>query len=279
VDLLIATDGKQGLQMAVTVQPDLILLDVEMPDPDGFTVCRDLKSRPETMQIPIVFLTGVSSSEEKIKGLELGAIDYITKPFDPAELRARVRASLRTKYLLDLLAKKAQIDGLTGLWNRGQFDHRLASELSLAKRTNDPLSVMMVDIDNFKSINDTFGHPTGDEIIRQVGQIITDCVRLEDVVCRYGGEEFAIVMPNTSSERASIAAERIRRKLNDGDLNALGENIKVTASFGVAGSRGASDRTVRAADEALYRAKRCGRNRIERAADVAPEAPNKPQAA
>ena len=115
IDVFIATGGEQGLKMAMEVQPDLILLDVEMPKPDGFTVCRELMSRTEMMQIPVIFLTGATSSEEKIKGLELGAIDYITKPFDPAEMRARVRASLRTKYLLDLLAKKAQIDGLSGL--------------------------------------------------------------------------------------------------------------------------------------------------------------------
>ncbi len=279
IDVHVAISGEQGLAMALEVQPDLILLDVEMPHPDGFTVCRKLKERPETMQIPVVFLTGVSSSEEKIKGLELGAIDYITKPFDPAELRARVRASLRTKYLLDLLGKKAQIDGLTGLWNRGYFDQRLASELSLTRRTGDALSCMMADIDHFKQINDRFGHPAGDEVIRRVGQVMVECVRLEDVVCRYGGEEFAVIMPNTSGERAAIVAERMRRSLCDKPLEVRGETIAISASFGVTTAGPDAETTLRQADEALYRAKRGGRNRVERAtSSEAPEAIKVPAA-
>src|SRR6185369_4418008 len=118
-----------------------------MPDMDGFEVCRRLKAQPATMNIPIVFLTGAGSTDEKIRGLNLGAVDYVTKPFEPAELRARVRASLRTKYLLDLLTQKAMIDGLTGLWNRKYFDQRLESEIALRQRVTSPLSLIMVDVD------------------------------------------------------------------------------------------------------------------------------------
>jgi len=217
-----------------------------------------------------VFLTGATSSEEKIKGLDLGAIDYITKPFDPAELRARVRASLRTKFLLDLLAKKAQIDGLTGLWNRGHFDQRLSSEIALARRTGHPLACVMVDVDHFKQINDNHGHPTGDEVIRRVGQILCDCVRIEDVVCRYGGEEFAILMPNTTAERAAAVAQRMRRAIADGPMTIKQHTLNVTASFGVAAVASQHDSPVAHADQALYNAKRNGRNRVEVATIAAP---------
>lgn len=264
VDVLASNDGRKGYELARVLEPDLILLDVEMPVTDGYTICRQLKSDPKTMNIPVVFLTGATSSEEKIKGLDLGAIDYITKPFDPAELRARVRASLRTKFLLDLLAKKAQIDGLTGLWNRGHFDQRLASELALSKRTGDPLACMMIDVDLFKQTNDQYGHPVGDEVIRQVGQILSDCVRLEDIVCRYGGEEFAILMPNTTAERAVAVAERMRHAIADAPLTIKTHHVPVTCSFGVASTIG-SGAIVAAADDAIYRAKRNGRNRVETA--------------
>src|SRR4051812_22667076 len=166
IELHSAFDGETGIATALNLLPDLILLDVDMPSPDGFEVCRRLKDDPATMTIPVVFLTGMASTEQKIRGLELGALDYILKPFDPAELRARVRTSLRQKYLLDLLAKKAMIDGLTGLWNRTYFDQTLAAQLALFRRAGYPCSVILTDVDNFKLINDQFGHPTGDEALR-----------------------------------------------------------------------------------------------------------------
>src|SRR5438552_10201412 len=172
VELHSAFDGDAGVLAACNILPDLILLDVDMPNPDGFEVCRRLKADPATMNIPIVFLTGVSSTEQKIRGLELGALDYILKPFEPAELRARVRASLRQKYLLDLLSKKAMVDGLTGLWNRTYFDQTLAAQMALARRAGYPFSVIIADVDHFKSINDRYGHPTGDEVLRAVAQTI-----------------------------------------------------------------------------------------------------------
>lgn len=263
IEVFVASDGVSGLQRASEVLPDLILLDVDMPQPDGFAVCRELKTRPETMQIPVVFLTGVSSAEEKIRGLELGAVDYITKPFDPAELRARVRASLRTKYLLDLLSKKAQIDGLSGLWNRGYFDHRLRTEISLCRRTRDPLSIVMADIDHFKQINDQHGHPSGDEVVRRVGQLLMESVRTEDIVCRYGGEEYAVILPNTPAAQAAVVAERMRLKIVEHEVKVHGASLQVTASFGVCGAELDAADCVIHADEALYRAKRSGRNRVE----------------
>lgn len=263
VELISAYDGESAIHLAGELQPDLVLLDVDMPVQDGFEVCRRLKSTPDTLAIPIIFLTGAASTEEKIKGLELGAVDYITKPFDPAELRARVRATLRTKYLMDLLAKKAMIDGLTGLWNRAYFEQRFSQESSSAIRAGRPLSLVITDVDHFKSVNDAFGHPAGDDVLRGVAQTIQEQCRTEDVVCRYGGEEFVIIAPNISIEGAHALAERIRLAVASRAVVRRSGEIRVTCSFGVAdreicGTAG----MLEAADRALYHAKFTGRNRV-----------------
>jgi len=264
VDILSAHSGEVGAAMARDAAPDTILLDVEMPFPVGFEVCRRLQADPATSSIPIIFLTGASTTEEKVRGLELGAVDYITKPFDPAELRARVRASLRTKYLLDLLAKKAQIDAMTGLWNRAHFEQRLATELSLAERKGYTFSIVLADVDHFKSINDRYGHPCGDAVLRMVAQVLVDSHRLEDIVCRYGGEEFVMLLPATSSDSAVTVAERSRARIADSVLPHGQDRIQVTCSFGIASTEeGTGAEVVRQADQALYAAKRAGRDRVE----------------
>src|SRR5439155_6410206 len=222
---------------------------------------------PSTMNIPIVFLTGAGSTDEKIRGLELGAVDYITKPFDPAELRARVRAALRTKYLIDLLSKKAMIDGLTGLWNRTYFDQTLAAQLSLSRRSGQPISVVVCDLDHFKEINESCGHLTGDEALRVVAACMQATCRIEDVVCRYGGEEFGIIVPNTPADRALIMAERLRNNIAKLKLQHRGVPVPIMCSFGIADVASAGDKDiVAAADAALYREKHRGRNQIEIAA-------------
>jgi two-component system, cell cycle response regulator len=279
IELLDAHGGSEGLRKARELEPDLILLDVDMPSPDGFEVCRRLKADLATAGIPIVFLTGASSSEEKIQGLDLGATDYVTKPFDPAELKARVRASLRTKYLLDLLNKKAQIDGLTGLWNRAYFHERLEQEISLARRQQRPVACILADADHFKSINDRFGHPFGDDALRTIASAIAEACRREDVVCRFGGEEFIILTPQTDLAGAAIHAERVRQVVRGKSLSHRGTAVPLTLSFGVAAVAARdfdSDRIeaklIELADAALYRAKQAGRDRVE----VAPEISNIP---
>jgi diguanylate cyclase (GGDEF)-like protein len=263
VELFFAVGGQEGLEMAPRVLPDLILLDIDMPELDGYEVCRRLKLDPITEAIPVIFLTGAASTEDKIRGLELGATDYITKPFDPAELRARVRASLRTKYLVDLLARKAMIDGLTGLWNRAYFETRLSSELSLSRRTSQPLACVMIDLDHFKQINDRYGHPFGDECLRVIGQLLGECCRSEDIVCRYGGEEFVILAPNTGAAAAAELAERIRAAVESFNWSGRGQNAKVTCSLGVADVIDAPPPGIlEMADAALYKAKHEGRNRV-----------------
>jgi diguanylate cyclase (GGDEF)-like protein len=263
VNLHFAASGADGLKMAETLAPDLILLDVDMPDPNGFEVCRRLKLNEVLANTPIVFLTGAGTTEEKIRGLELGALDYITKPFDPAELRARVRAALRLKFMMDLLARKAQIDALTGLWNRRYFDQRFEAELSLACRGKRPLAVLMIDLDRFKSINDNHGHPAGDEMLRRIAQVLAQSVRTEDVVCRYGGEEFAIIAPGISSGAADLS-ERLRAVVERHEVMIAGKRVPMTVSIGWAASVAQPDQSLlQSADAALGRAKKAGRNRVE----------------
>jgi two-component system cell cycle response regulator len=275
VEMHFADGAVAGLAMAASIQPDLVLLDVDMPEVDGFEACRRLKADPGTSGIPVVFLSGASTAQQKVQGLDLGAVDYVTKPFDPAELRARVRAALRTKYLMELLAKRAMIDGLTGLWNRACFEQRLASEMSLARRSQRPLSCAMLDLDHFKKINDTHGHPFGDEVLRGVAQLIQETCRAEDVPCRYGGEEFVLLLPNTPLAGAMALAERIRAAVSEYPFVARRARVPVTCSIGIADNfLGAPDEAagnnslIDLADQALYRAKHEGRNRAVGALDL-----------
>src|SRR4051812_49177127 len=249
--------------MAATMKPDVILLDIQMPEMDGYEVCRLLRASPQTVNVPIIFISGADSTEEKIRGLDLGATDYVTKPFDPAELRARVRVALRTAFLMDLLARKAMIDGLTGLWNRSYLDARLSAEIAHAQRTQRPVSCIMLDVDRFKFINDRFGHPFGDEVLRMIAVTLGASCRTEDIVCRYGGEEFAVLLPNTSGAAGIELAERLRGAIETEPLRFKQHEVKVTASFGVAELQPNDPRTViEAADAGMYVAKQSGRNRV-----------------
>jgi diguanylate cyclase (GGDEF)-like protein len=257
-----AYSGEEGLALAATLLPDVILLDVEMPKPNGFEVCRRLKDNPMLSNIPVIFLTGVTTVEEKVKGLNLGAIDYVTKPFDAAELQARIINSLRNKELLDLLSKKAMIDGLTGLWNRRYLDQRLAEELAFAKRHKNPMACVMADIDHFKSINDTHGHGFGDLVLKGIANILQQLCRDEDICCRYGGEEFAILVRNTDGVRAKLLAERLRKVVETTPFKSGLLSTVVTCSFGVADLGTGSDDILKNADKALYVSKEGGRNRV-----------------
>lgn len=256
-----ALDGEEGIRIAGDLHPDTILLDVDMPLVNGFEVCRRLKADPALSPIPVIFLTGQTSTAEKVKGLNLGAIDYITKPCDVAELQARVRAALRTKELVDLLATRALVDGLTGLRNRAYFDQRLVEELARERRARTPLACCMADVDQFKRINDTHGHGFGDMVLRGVAQIISDSCREEDVVCRFGGEEFVILTPGVNGAGARVLAERVRANIAAHVFMRGGVSLNITCSFGVSETTG-GESPVEAADAALYRAKSAGRNQV-----------------
>jgi two-component system cell cycle response regulator len=265
LELLVAMSGKEGLAAAKERHPAIVLLDLDMPDVDGFEVLRHLKNDPDTLHIPVIVLSGLQSAQDKVTAFDLGAVDYITKPFNLTELRVRVRSALRMHRLVEMLSQRAQIDSLTGLWNRAYFDRRWNDEVSGALRHGRPLSLAMMDIDHFKSINDTYGHPSGDAVIQGLAKILTREPRQEDVACRYGGEEFALIMPDTAPGDALNLCERIRQAMRDVIWPRHPEK-KITISIGMAGAERAGDLTAAAwlemADKNLYQAKRNGRDQV-----------------
>lgn len=275
LSLLYAYGADEGLKIARHDLPDLILLDLDMPGTDGMVFCRQLKDDAALTDIPVIFLTGNIDVSTKVQAFELGAVDYVTKPFDAVELKARVRAALRTKRYHDLLVTKAQIDALTGLWDRGHFDDQLAVEVSVMARQGHPVSLVMADIDRFKPVNDIHGHPFGDALLQRVARALNHTSRDSDVVCRYGGEEFAIILRNTPAAGAIRVANRLRREVAAIELKSGRVQVSITASFGVAGSdqfddpSGVSSETLLvAADDALYRAKSNGRDRVVGSCDL-----------
>jgi two-component system, cell cycle response regulator len=266
LELVSADGGEQGLVLATERKPTLMLLDLDMPGIDGFTVLRKVKSDPNTVNTAIIVLSGLHSPQDKVTAFDLGAVDYITKPFELTELRVRVRSALKMQRLLQMLSQKAQIDGLTGLWNRAFFNNRWAEEEARVQRHRRPLSIAMIDVDHFKSINDTYGHPAGDAVLQELAKLLQRECRTADIPCRYGGEEFSVIMPDTAPQDAMVLCERIRVALAGMEWARHPER-KVTASLGLAG---VSDgvplspevKLVDLADQALYAAKRGGRNRV-----------------
>ncbi len=263
-DILCAEGGKAGMEIAKREMPDLILLDIDMPDMSGFEVCRALKADSEMCMIPVLFLSGFVSAEDKTKGLDLGGVDYITKPFDAYELQARVRAALRTKNLQDLLIEHAHIDPLTGLPNRRALMERLQQEWARMERHGQPFSFIMADVDHFKKVNDAYGHLVGDQLLREIAKVFTKQCRNIDTPARYGGEEFAVLVPQATAEQARNLAERCRRNIEEIAIPVKDEAVRSTASFGIAESTGvaAPEALIEHADEALYAAKVAGRNKV-----------------
>ena len=265
LEIVTADSGAKGLKLAKSEKPDLILLDVDMPKVSGFDVCRKLKTNKDLCMIPVIFLTGSDNTQDKIKGLNVGAVDYVTKPFDAFELKARVNAALRTKRMQDLLIEYAHIDPLTGIPNRRALTERLRKEWMRVRRHGGKLSFIMADIDHFKRVNDTYGHSIGDEVLQKIAQAIVSQCREIDLPARYGGEEFAIIVPDESAERAGELAERCRQATSDLRINLGDEDVQITASFGVADIADAPatvEDLIKAADDALYKAKQAGRNQI-----------------
>ncbi|MCK4887570.1 MAG: diguanylate cyclase, partial [Planctomycetes bacterium] len=207
--VLPAKDALAGMQIAINEKPDLILLDIMMPEINGFEMCRRLKANSETSSIPVIFISAKSQTSDKIEGLEIGGVDYITKPFDMGELKARVSNTLKTLELEEKILSLANTDELTGLPNRRRFFDILERELHYVKIKNKPLAVAMIDIDHFKNVNDTYGHLDGDAVLRQMGKVLQENMYPLDVVARYGGEEFIVIMPETSLTKATQAANRL----------------------------------------------------------------------
>lgn len=278
IDLRHANSGREAMEFILTNDVATVLLDLGMPDMDGFEVLRALGAKDDTTHVPVIVLSGQQDSQDKVMAFALGAMDYITKPFDLAELRARLRSSLRLHRLVRMLSERAQLDGLTGLWNRSHFDERLSQLVTTAERSNRPLSLALFDLDHFKSINDNYGHPAGDAALQGAADIISQSARGSDIACRYGGEEFAVIMPETTPEQALTLCNRIRDAIAARDWQAHPDR-KITVSIGVAGSDGScglpADQWVAHADAALYKAKENGRNRVV----VTPLTPGKPKLA
>jgi len=264
VDILCAAAGCEALEVARREKPDLVLLDVDMPGMSGFDVCRAIKADPNLSIIPVIFLSGSGSAEDKVRGLDMGAVDYVTKPFDAFELRARVRAALRTKRLQDLLAERAHIDPLTGLANRRALDERLRQEWARLSRHGGKLSLIMADIDNFKHINDTYGHSIGDVVLQAVAQAVANQCREMDFCARFGGEEFIILVPDESAANAARLAERCQRAIEGIRVETERDTVCPTASFGVCETEPdwTVEKLIEFTDQALYEAKRSGRNTV-----------------
>jgi len=280
LEVVCSETAGEGLDLAHREQPDLILLDIQMPEMSGFDVCRQLKADPQTCMIPVIFLASSENTADKVRGLDLGAVDYVTKPFDGFELRARVRAALRTKHLQDLLIQYAQIDPLTELWNRRALTERLGQEWARIQRSGGSLAFIMADLDRFKQINDKHGHHVGDQVLREVARLVADGCRQSDLPARYGGEEFAVLLPDQDADAAACLAERCRCRIEQSFTDRDGPTPNVTASFGVSDSTEADspDALLRCADVALYEAKSAGRNCVRRTPHPAAvlNAPNAP---
>lgn len=262
-----AVDGLDAVKCARVLRPDLVLLDVELLAIDGHEVMRRLKADPELADVPVVFLTGRAATADIVEGLRLGAHDYLRKPFEPAELTARVGAALRVKVLQDQLRELSRVDGLTGVANRRHLDEQLRSLCSAAQRHATPIAVALFDLDHFKFVNDRYGHPTGDEALRTAAGVLRQGLRVEDVVGRWGGEEFLAVLPQTDLDGAVAISERLRERLAATPLHLeAGDEVMITCSVGCAarerGDGPGAERLVALADEALYRAKSEGRDRV-----------------
>ena len=268
-EVLSASEGMAGLEAAVTTMPDVILLDVMMPGIDGYEVCRRLKADALTSDIPVIFITGLGDVTAETRGLEYGAVDYVTKPISPAAVKARVKNHIALKQAQDQLTRLATTDGLTGLANRRRFDEMLEHEYARNTRSGAELSLIMLDIDHFKLYNDSYGHIGGDDCLRKVGRKISETiVRSTDLAARYGGEEFVCLLPMTDHDAAVAIAEKIRQGIGALAIPHCKSTVAdhVTASLGVATVRCVSGRSalqvVALADEQLYAAKAGGRNRV-----------------
>jgi two-component system cell cycle response regulator len=276
----LTNSGEEALKIVVENQPHLIILDVLLPKMNGYEVCRTVKLSEKSRFIPVILVTALHGEEERMNGIEAGADDFIGRPINKLELLTRVKSLLRIRRLhedleqkiLELERAKLQLqqlavtDGLTGLYNYQYFKHKIQIEVSRSQRHGLPVSLLMMDIDFFKMYNDHFGHPLGDRILRRFSNLLFEHVRQIDILSRYGGEEFALILPGTSKENAKIVAEKLRT-LIEKSYFPLSEKLpfgRVTMSVGVScfpTDAKNEEELIHLADQALYSAKKEGRNR------------------
>ncbi len=288
-EILSASDGEEGIGVATAAGPDLIVLDVSMPRMDGFTATHRLKADPVTASIPVILLTARRHTDDKVRGFAAGCDDYVTKPFAFEEMDARIRAMLRKRELYmelecknrELLSSNKQLEELlvvdekTGLANFREFQRRLREEWLRAVRYRTPLSLVMLDLDDFKRVNDTYGHPAGDRALREFALLVAGGARATDLAARYGGEEFGMILPHTEGELAVRVAERVRAAVEEFVFLESDHPTRLTVSAGIATWPSgrpidSAEALVREADRALYRAKDEGKNRVVLDGGLAP---------
>ena len=266
--VFIARNGMEALKSAHKLMPDLILLDIIMPIMNGYEVLSELKASEATKDIPVIFTTGLCSNEDEERGLALGTADYITKPFSSTIVKLRVGNQIRIINQMRAIERLSMTDQLTGIANRRCFDQRLLAEWQRAVREKSPISIMMLDVDRFKSYNDTYGHQKGDAVLQEVAKMLTNSMkRPADLVARWGGEEFVALLPTTSAEGAVKVAEQIRAKVEESKVPCFdGNTASVTISIGlyslVPTQNSSMNDFISKADTALYDAKKKGRNRV-----------------
>jgi len=298
--LRFATNGADALRLAREAAPDLVLLDAEMPGMSGFQVLEAIKGEPKLAEVPVIFITSHSEAAFEVAGFEMGAADFIAKPVSAALVRARVKTQLRVKHMADELRRIATVDILTGVANRRRFNDALERECRRARRSGEPLALLMIDVDHFKPFNDRYGHPAGDACLRAVAQaLVRVCHRPADLVARYGGEEFVLMLPQTPRAGAQHMAHHVLDAIEALAIPHEASSMAhhVTVSVGVACydadseawvapsadsrlmddtvTRGFPVELVQAADRAMYSAKHAGRGqaRLLDVADV--ESPEK----
>jgi diguanylate cyclase (GGDEF)-like protein len=272
-------DGARALAAARNSPPDLILLDIMMPSLSGYDVCMQLKDDDRTRDIPVIFMSALDDVFDKVKAFTAGGVDYITKPFQSAEVVARVKTHLdlqnmrrcleeqnrRLQQAEEALRREAIRDPLTDLYNRRYMEESLKREVLRAKRNHIPVGIMMCDIDHFKMLNDTHGHAAGDAVLQALGSLLQDSIRGGDIACRYGGEEFLLLLPDADAQETKGRADSLLSRIKALRIPFQGETLQVTISIGVSAlSENASDiqEVITAADKALYRAKAQGRDRV-----------------
>ena len=271
------TNGHEALESFSKKFFPIVLTDWIMPEMDGLELCRTIRKNISTGYVFIFLLTAMDSTDDMVAGLEAGADDYLTKPFNHAELIARLKTATRILDLEKSLKNANEeirilsiTDTLTKCYNRSFMDEQLPKELKRTIRYSRPISLVMLDIDHFKRVNDTYGHQAGDKVLKELVRSINRSIRSDiDWVARYGGEEFLVVFPETDFEKAAVLAERLRRAISEKTVKIKAEEVRITASFGVSGFRSSTpprvvshEAMISLADEALYKAKREGRNRV-----------------
>ena len=271
-----ARNGTSALEIAKKYLPDIILLDIIMPGMDGYQVLNELKGVDATEEIPVIFITGLSSTEDETKGLSMNAADYISKPFSPTIVKLRVRNQIKIVNQFRMIERLSLVDQLTGIPNRRSFDERINAEWRRAVREGEttPLSILVMDVDHFKIYNDTYGHQQGDNALKMVATVFSKQIRRSmDFAARWGGEEFIGLLPDTPLEGALEIAEGIRKSIENMEIpHDNGTSSKITVSIGVSTQRPSqdswTDSFISMADKALYDAKAAGRNMVSHVSDI-----------